>query len=787
MSLTWKDQLAPAIRQDWAAEIDNFEAQMLLRKQNKVEEKVFAELRLRRGAYGQRYDNGRRHDGVKTQDLIYPQTGLTKGPDTIWDAPGMQRIKIPGGQLNSTQLMVLADLADEYSDSILHVTTRQDFQLHYIHIEDTPDIMRRLAAVGITTKEACGNSVRNVTACPLAGVCHTEAFDVTPYSKQMMLFMLGHPDTLDFGRKFKIAFSGCRHEACALVSIHDLGLIAVKKIENGKEVRGFDVYVGGGLGAVPFQAKLLSEFVPINEILPTAQAISRVFARLGEKKNRQKARLKFVVQKLGIDEFRKLVAEERKTLPYDPRWDQYGKDLEVEAAPSTPSPGTPGEGRVRAGSVIQSALALGTMPSPQPSPGVPGEGEKRTPCPPAEWLQTNIYPQRQPGYLTATVTLPLGDLATHQARKLAAIADRYAGGHLRSTIEQNLVLRWVSESDLPSLYSELAAIGLNEPGAGTIVDVTSCPGTDTCKLGIASSRGLAGELRDRLALQSATLDESVKGLRIKISGCFNSCGQHHVADIGFYGNSRNINGYTVPHFQVMLGGKFKENAASYGQAIGSIPSKAIPQAVERLLGRYVKDRATKTESFHEFCARLGKKELKTMLEDLTNVPPYVMDPTFYSDWGDPREFTIGDMGTGECAGEVVSLVQFGFTAAESEAFEAQLKLEAGDFHAADQFAYKAMLDAAKTLVKIQFRDVPDRPDAIVNEFKTRYVEPKIFWDKYHAAQFANYLIGRFENPPAGPVNQDWAHRLVDEANLFIDAAHSCHAKIQQQAAALPTA
>src|SRR3954463_8616402 len=281
---TWEDRLSGQIEPQLAEEIGVFEKEIVLRKQGKLDEKVFAELRLRRGAYGQRYDNGHRHDGVKSQDLRFPQVGLTKGPETMWDAPGMQRIKIPGGGLNPEQLNLLADLADEYSDAILHVTTRQDFQLHYIHIEDTPDIMRRLASVGITTREACGNSVRNVTACPLAGVCHTEAFDVTPYSKQMMLFMLGHQDTLDFGRKFKIAFSGCRDEACALVSIHDLGLIGVKKIIDGKEVRGFDVHAAGGLAALPFQAKLLSEFVEMKEILPLTQAIARVFARLGEKK-----------------------------------------------------------------------------------------------------------------------------------------------------------------------------------------------------------------------------------------------------------------------------------------------------------------------------------------------------------------------------------------------------------------------------------------------------------------------------------------------------------------------
>src|SRR6187397_815995 len=274
---TWEEKLADRIDPQLAEEINNFETEIQLRKQGKLDEKVFAETRLRRGAYGQRYDNGHRNDGIRSQELQY-STDLTKGPDTLWDAPGMQRIKIPFGGVTPDQLDTLADLSEEYADAVLHVTTRQDFQLHYVHIDDTPNLMRRLAAVGITTREACGNSVRNVTACPLAGVCNTEAFDVTPYAKACAFYLLGHRDTQDFGRKFKIAFSGCRDEACALVSIHDLGGIAA--IKDGK--RGFELYVGGGLGAVPHQAKLLMEFCPEEDLLPMARAIGRVFARLGE-------------------------------------------------------------------------------------------------------------------------------------------------------------------------------------------------------------------------------------------------------------------------------------------------------------------------------------------------------------------------------------------------------------------------------------------------------------------------------------------------------------------------
>ena len=748
MAISWKEKLAEQMPPNLIEEIDAFELQMQLRKVGKIDEKVFAETRLRRGAYGQRYDNGRRSDGITTQELQYPQSPLTKGPDTLWDAPGMHRIKIPFGGLNPAQMDVLAELGEEYSDGICHITTRQDFQLHFVHIEDTPDLMRRLAAVGITTREACGNSVRNVTACPLSGVCHTEAFDVTPYAKATAYFLLGHPDTQDFGRKFKIAFSGCEHEACALVTMHDLGgIAAVRRDDDGKVQRGFKLFVGGGLGAVPHQAKCLLDFCPEEELLPTARAIGRVFARLGEKKNRQKARLKFVVAKLGIDEFRKIVLEERSSMPDDPSWRKYFDQIrEYRDEP--------------------------TMPPTHLNGAAKPEGYE-------EWAKTNVYPQRQKGYAVVTVTCPLGDLTPDQMRALGRLADRYAGGSLRTTVEQNIVFRWVSETDVPSLYVQLKEIGLSEGGAGTIVDVTSCPGTDTCKLGIASSRGLAGELRHRLAAKSMEMDQTIRGLRIKISGCFNSCGQHHVADLGFYGNSRNVGGFTVPHFQVIIGGKWRENAGSYGLAIGSIPSKAIPEVVQRLTDRYIKERQGE-EIFQDWCKRVGKKELKAHIDDLAKVPPHTEHPEFYTDWGDPRAYTIGDLAAGECAGEMVSAAEFGFRDAEGAAFEAQLLLEYGKYREADFKAYEAMLTAARTLVRVQHQDVPNDPDTIVNEFRTRFVDTKLFWDKYHHGQFANYFFNRHFEGPDQRFNQQTAHQLAEEAQLFIDAAHKCHTKLLEQ-------
>ena len=750
--MSWKARLANRIPADLAAEIDTFDSQIELRRQGKIDEKVFAETRLRRGVYGQRYDNGQRNDGTGTKPLHFPSDGLTKGPDTVWDAPGMMRIKIPFGGLSPNQMEVLSDLAEEYSDEVIHITTRQDVQLHYVHIEDTPDLMRRLAAVGITTREACGNSVRNVTACPLAGVCRDETFDVTPYAQACMRFLLGHPDTQDFGRKFKVAFSGCRQHACGLVSMHDLGVIAVTKTIDGVERRGFETYVGGGLGAVPHQARLFSEFLPEEELLPIAQAMARVFARLGEKKNRARARIKFLVAQLGIDEFKRLVVEERENLTPDERWTAH---LEIAAS--------------NAETPLRSASALngGALPDGFDA-----------------WRRTNVYHQRQARYTVAAVTLPLGDLTSRQLRQLADICRRYVGDTVRTTVEQNIVLRWVSEADLPGLYRELSAVGLGAPGAGTLVDITACPGTDTCKLGIASSRGLAAELRSRLTDDAGTLDKALEGLRIKTSGCFNSCGQHHIADLGLYGVSRTVNGYTVPHFQVVLGGKWADNAGAYGLAIGAVPSRRVPDALKRITERFVAERQG-GEMFQAFVQRIGKRALKQMLDDLTVVPTHEEGPEFYSDWGDPREFTLGDMGVGECAGEIVSLAEFDLAAAEAQVFEAQLQLENGKHTQADELAYGGMLRAAKGLIKTEFIDISDDPNVIVREFRTRFFDTQLFFDKYAAGKFAMYLFRRHDATER-PGTADAARQLVEEAQLFLEACHQCQARLAaRQGSAAP--
>lgn len=733
---SWKDRLKDVMPPDLAEEIDVFEAQMELRRQGKVDERVFAETRLRRGVYGQRYDNGQRHDGIDSRELDFPEAE-TKGPETLWHAPGMVRIKIPYGGASPEQLDVIAELAEEYSDGILHITTRQDVQLHYLHLDDAPDLMRRLAAVGITTREACGNGVRNVTGCHLAGVCRSEAFDFTPHAEALFRFLLGHPDCQDFGRKFKPAFSGCAGEACGLVGMHDMGYVARTREVEGRVERGFDVFVGGGLGTNPFQAKLLAEFAPESEILPLTQAVARVFARLGEKKNRNRARIKFLVNELGIDEFRRLVEEERTILPHDPRWSSFLDEL-PEA-----------EERGRPPTVDPASEHL--------------EGFDA-------WSQTNVYAQRQDGYSVATVALPLGDITAEQTRLLADIARRFVGDAVRTTVEQNIVLRWVTNADLPELYSALEEIGLATPGAGTVVDITACPGTDTCKLGIASSRGLAGELRTRLAAVQYDLDEAVRGLRIKVSGCFNSCGQHHIADIGFFGNTRNVDGVTIPHFQVVLGGRWKDNAGAFGLAVGAVPSRRVPEVVEAIAARFVSGRE-EGESFQDWTARLGKKELGALVGEFKSVPSLADDPQAYSDWGDAREFTRKDMGIGECAGEVVTSLDLELSKAESIAFEAQVAYDEDDLTRADALAFEAMLYAAHSLVRTQL-DIPSDPDTVVREFRERFYDTRLFFDRFAKGKFARPLFERHEKGAAFRGGDD-VKTLLEDATLFIDAAYQC--------------
>jgi sulfite reductase beta subunit-like hemoprotein len=473
--------------------------------------------------------------------------------------------------------------------------------------------MVKAASAGLTTREACGNSVRNVTACPIAGLSPTEVFDVTKHAYAVTRHFLRNPASQKLPRKFKIAFEGCPTDH-ARTPIHDIGAVASVQEIGGKKTLGFRLYAGGGLGAAPMTAILLEPFTPTTDLLRTCEAIVRVHDRLGDRKNKATARIKFVVKRLGPDAFRKEVFTEREKLTAYPYPEMQA--TETEERPPTPARDIP-----------VSVSVNGTY--------------KR-------WMFTNVLGQKQPGFSIVTIRLRLGDISSDQMRALAKITRRYCGGRLRISIEQNLLLCWIRHEHLAALFSELEPLGLVETEANKLYDVTSCPGAETCQLGIAASRGLARAVETQLK-QAGISGNDVENLHIKISGCPNSCGQHHIADIGFFGGARKVNDHLAPHFQLMLGGMTEEGKAVFGEPIMKLPARRIPEAIVGILQRYRQDRTSVQEPFRAFVTRVGAAYWKTALEPFTMLPAYDQSPESYRDWGAETEFSLGGMGPGECA------------------------------------------------------------------------------------------------------------------------------------------
>jgi len=694
--------LPPEVKQ----ELDVFETELRRVQQGLMPEKVFLEFRLRHGVYGQR------------------QAGTQ-----------MLRIKIPLGMLTTVQMERLAELAEEYADAVSHITTRQDIQLHFVDINDTPNLMRRLAEVGITTREACGNVVRNVCACPISGVCGDEVFDTTPYARAMAYFLLRHPDAQNFGRKFKIAYSGCEDHACGLAIMHDIGAIA--KLSDGR--RGFKVYAGGGLGALPHQAKLYSEFVPASEMLPLAQAIARVFARLGEKKNRGRARMKFLIAQVGIEEFRRLVAEEREKLTDDPLW-------------------TAG---------LAEAERFTEQPLLEPSELDPAGRSPEF----LRWVGLNTRPQKQSGYSTVTVFLPLGDISSDQLRGLARLCRRFVNDTVRTTVEQNLVVRWVPRGELAGFYDGLRSLDLAESGAGALSDITACPGTDSCKLGITSSRGLAALLHHKFHNGLSELADR-QDLKVKISGCFNSCGQHHIADIGFFGSVQRKGGHVAPVFQVLLGGATQGNASAYGLAVAKVPAQNAPAVIQKLSNIYAAERAG-SESFADFTRRLGKARIKEELEELCALPAYEQNPGFYQDNRQPWDFHMST-GVGECAGEVVDQSEFMLEDADRLVFEATLAYDDNRLEDAANKALAAMTKAADALLFQRGLLLSDHYNTVA-EFR------RLFFDtgEFHAQFAENYFRAAQQSNGEGnaAIGEERTRRRIEETTLFIEMAQTVYSRM----------
>lgn len=492
----------------------------------------------------------------------------------------MQRIKVPGGRVSAAQLEALADVTERWGRGLAHVTTRQDIQLHYLEIEETVELQRVLATQGVTTVGACADTIRNVTASHFAGVIDDELFDITPHAQAITDHFLFHEHNRKLPRKFKIGFSGSARDH-AQVMINDIGFFAAVS-DAGK---GFKVYVAGGLGSTPEVAHLWRDFVPEADLLAVCEALIGVFFRDGERKNRKKARLKFLLRKVGEAELFK-------------RFDDELARIEAERGPAL------------AASLARSLAAFTEGEAPPPEPGGVSLGDAAF----ARWLRTNTLAQKQPGYRAVTVKLALGDISSAQMRALATLSRRFANGELRTTNTQNFVLRWVPEGRLVRLHRELGLIGLAEPDAGHITDVVACPGADYCSLAITKSMGVAARIREHLVPEGgrAEADDIVSAIgefEIKISGCPNSCGQHHVADIGMTGLMvKDKEGVERPYYSLRVGGGVGPNARIGDRLDGRIPEEDTPRVIAAIGRHYLAGRG-EGESFKDFVARVGAPEV----------------------------------------------------------------------------------------------------------------------------------------------------------------------------------
>ncbi|MFD2202425.1 HEPN domain-containing protein [Shivajiella indica] len=569
-------------------DIIELEKKIRLFREGKIDEEKFRSLRLARGVYGQRQ-------------------------------PGVQmiRIKLPYGKATGEQLKRIADVSDKYSTGKLHITTRQDIQIHYVSLEETPALWAELEKDDVTLREACGNTVRNVTASETAGVDPKEPFDVTPYAESVFQYFLRNPICQEMGRKFKMAFSASEEDT-ALSYLHDLGFIPQLKIEKGQEIRGFKVLLGGGLGSQPRHADLITEFLATDELIPFIEGVLRIFDRHGERARRLKARMKFLVNEIGIEAFLDLVKEEQKALPFK----KYPINHKTyENSRILPKPAFP---------VSEEPLDVNYE----------------------HWKLTNIFPQKQNGFVSIGVKVLLGDFNTDQARQLANLVKKFAGNEVRFTLRQNILIRDVQEKAIPFFYHELKKIGLADAGYNSFGDITACPGTDTCNLGIASSTGIAQEL-ERLILAEFPQYLKNKDLTIKISGCMNACGQHNMAHIGFQGMSMKVGKTVFPALQVLLGGGTLGNGnGRFADKVIKIPSKRGPEAL-RILIKDFEAFSEEGESFLNYYDRKGQIYFYDILKVLTDTD--TLTEADQVDWGNEEAYKVA-VGVGECAGVVIDLI-----------------------------------------------------------------------------------------------------------------------------------
>jgi sulfite reductase (ferredoxin) len=695
-------------------EIETFEGEVQRLTAGDVSNDIFKPFRLQYGIYGQRQ-------------------------------PGVQmiRIKIPFGGLTANQLRRVAEIADQYTTGVGHVTTRQDIQLHFAMLNDVPTIMRKLAEVDLTTREACANTVRNVTACHLAGVCQGEVFDVTPYAKTVALHLLRNPLNQSLPRKFKIAFSGCRHD-CALTPIHDIGLLAATRHDGAI---GFRMAVGGGLGSTPRIAQVLREFVPMDELISSVEAVIKVFDTLGNRKNRNKARMKFVIDKLGFDEFKRRWEEAYVAMGH--ARPDHGPIRLLEHRDEPPRLIMPTSSKIVSANGHHNGNGNGSHP----------ESAYQA------WKRTNTVTQRQPGYAAVIIKLQMGDITSLQMNAVADLAETYSNGNLRTTINQNIILRWIPETQIEALYAELAAYGLAAPGAELVEDIIACPGTDTCGLGITSSKGLARAMAE--VFPPGQVPEDLAGTSVKISGCHNSCAQHHIATIGLHGVGKRIAEHVAPHYELHLGGQVN-GTAKIGQMTVKLPAKNVPAAVSHLVNLYRRERQS-GEAFPAFLSRSGKAKLKEELIPYTIVPPFEDDPTYYYDWEGEDEFVMEDLGPGECAGGALEMIDNRILEAEQELYQGRLLLEKHQYAVSVNKAYRAVLAAAKALLVTEGMD-PSTDSETVSEFERRFADRNVVPASYRNLATQIDDLGPKDTTP------DFARTKIDFARGFVEA---CKAATEQ--------
>jgi sulfite reductase (ferredoxin) len=647
--------------QSFRSEIENpvvekdileLERKIQLFKEGKIDEERFRSLRLARGVYGQR------------------QFGVQ-----------MIRIKLPYGKVTSEQLHRIADVSDEYSRGRLHITTRQDIQIHHVSLDRTPELWAQLEKDDITLREACGNAVRNITASETAGIDVNEPFDVSPYAHATFQFFLRNAICQEMGRKFKISFSGTDDDT-AISFMHDLGFIAKSKLINGQAVKGFKVMLAGGLGSQPRHADVIYEFLEEQFLIPTVEGVLRVFDRYGERNKRAKSRLKFLVKEIGVPAFLELVTQEKQALSYATH--------PIDTA------------------VFEQEITF----QENEIPAVSIEDAESFEA----WKNTNVIKQKQEGLFAIGIKVSLGDFYTDKARLLADLVKKYAANEIRLTLRQNILIRHVKEALLSLFYVELSKLGFTELGYNSTSDITACPGTDTCNLGISSSTGIAVEL-ERILKEEYPEYINNKEIAIKISGCMNACGQHNMAHIGFQGMSIKVGALQAPALQVLMGGGILGNGKGrFSDKLVKVPSRRGPEALRVLLND-LEENQLENENFLGYYDRKGKTYFYDLLKSLSDTSN--LTATDFIDWGHDENY-VKAIGVGECAGVVIDLIATLLFESEEKLTNAKEALNANQLSDSIYHSYTALVNTAKALLTSE--GVKTNTQAgIIQNFDTHFV------------------------------------------------------------------